>query len=930
MRAGLKELRSLAIKAATITALGFSLANCSGGGSADAQIQMAKAALAKNDAKAAEIHLKNILQKEENLQARVILASIYSEGGDHRSAEKELRKALELGGDRNQLVHLLLDSLLQLGDFQKVITDSRNLAVTEKSAIALTSTIIAKAQLGLNKFEDANVSLQNALVADPNNIPAKVAQISVRIAQGNKKTAALDLDTLIGIDPKSVDAYIAKGDLELEDGNLEAAKKLYIKVAQLAPSNALSRAKLAAIFIDLNDLKAGEEQINELNKVSATSPGTLYLKALINYRQNRLEPARDFVLASLKGAPEYLPSVTLAGNIFLTLGSFESAERYGRLVVEKAPTALQGYRLLGATYLKMNAPERALQAVQPILDKGVQDSALFSIAGEASLKANDAVKAAAYFEKASKLDPNDAAKRTGLALSRMANGDRDKAFADLEKAVEIDSKNYQADFALIMARVRDKQFDKALEAVGRLDSKMEKSPIPPNLRGLIAMAQNKDDEAITNFEAALKIDPQFFAAAANLAAIDTRQNNLPKAKTRYESLLKADPKNAQAFIALAKLAQKTPAGNKEAVEYLRKGKAANPGAIPPVVALAGFYLDTNEPKEALPILQEAITANPSRADLLDLLGSTFIRLNDRPQALDTYEKILRINPKSASTHYRIGELRMQGKDDTGAIQSFNRASELQPEAPEPKIAIATVLVRQGKIAEARKYAVSVRKELASSSAGLALEGDLAMVDNQPTEAAVAFRKALEGEKQVTLGVKLHRALLASNKGGEAQKVLSDWFKSDPADASMRLYAGEYELSQNRWQEALNHYEVVLKQDPKQPVALNNSAWAYSKLGDNAKAVSTAEQAYNVAPSSAPIIDTLGTILLQAGNNSRALELLKQAVVTAPKQSEYRLHLAEALMKTGDKEQAKKELDIVIKEAPPGSIADSAKALAAKL
>jgi predicted Zn-dependent protease len=63
------------------------------------------------------------------------------------------------------------------------------------------------------------------------------------------------------------------------------------------------------------------------------------------------------------------------------LNSLEQAERYGRMVVERAPNALQGYRLLGATYLRLNSPERAMQTIQPILDKKIDDPTILSIAG---------------------------------------------------------------------------------------------------------------------------------------------------------------------------------------------------------------------------------------------------------------------------------------------------------------------------------------------------------------------------------------------------------------------------------------------------------------------------------------------------------------------------------------------------------------------
>jgi cellulose synthase operon protein C len=913
-----------------ISAIALATTACKNSESPEALLASAKSALEKNDPKAAEIHLKNVLQKQDTVEARSMLGKLYSETGDFQSSEKELRRAIEMGASRNEFVPILLQAMYQSGNYQKIIDDSQNLAVTDKAAKAAVATVVGKAQVAVGKSEQAQSTFKNALLDSPNFIPLQVGLLSLQVGKGEKKEANAELDELIKRDPNAVDAYVLKGDLELAEGNLGAAKSIYIKVAQLAPSNALARAKLTAIFIDSNEFKLAEEQINELQKVSPNSPGTLYLRALLNFRQNKIEAARDFVLLSLKGAPEYLPSITLAGTIYLTLGSFESAERYSRMVIERAPTALQGYRLLGATYLKMNAPERALQTVLPLIDKGVKDSTIFSIAGESSLKVNDAVKASIYFENASKLDPKDPTKRTGLALSRMASGDRDKAFAELEEAVLLDTQNYQADFALIMARVRDKQFDKAKEAVVRLEKKIPKSPIPANLNGLIALAQNDLALAKKSFESALAIDPVFFAAAANIASIELKTGNPDAAKKQFENILKADPKNAQAYIALARHVQRTGGTNKEAIEYLKKAKAANSNAIPPVIALASFYLEINEPKDAVPLLQEALSGTPDNQELLDLLGTSFLRMNDRAKAIEAYEKLLNLNPKSAATHYRLGEIRLQSKDDTAAMQSFKRAAELQPTAPEPKIAIATILVRQGKINEAKQIAIELKKDLPDSAIGLALEGDLATVNNQHLEAAAAYRKALAVERQVAIGVKLHKALQSADKKQDAQILLDEWFKGTPNDITMRLYAGEQELTQGKWKLAIENYNFVLKQDSNHAIALNNSAWAFHKLGDKVKAVELAERAYSVAQSSPPIIDTLGVILVENGNTTRGIELLKQAVSLAPKQIEYRLHLAEGFFKSGDAVSTKKELELIMKDEPKGAILDGAKALARRL
>ena len=912
-----------------LLAISLGLSACGKFGGADDQMAKATQALQAKDLKAAELFLKTAIQKQDSAQARMLLGGIYRDTTDFKAAESELRRAIELGADRNLVVPDLLDTLFNMGEFQKVIDDSKNLTVDQAEPRAKVSTVIGRSYLSLGKSDLAKKAFEEALALQPNHLPAQAGMASLMASWGDKAGARKAAEGILAKDPNSQDAAMLKADLILLEGKLVEARDLFSGIVTRNPSSILARAKITAIEIDLKNFDSARAQWKELAKLNGASPGTAYLRSLLEFRDGKLDAARETVQFAIKVSPDYVPTLILAANIYLALNSYEQAEKHARMALERAPGTIQAQRLLAATYLKMNSPERAMQIVQPMIDKNTVDSAILAIAGEASLKLNEPVKAASYFDKASKLDPNDPSKRTGLALAKMASGDQTSAFSELEQAVEIDSNSYQADIALIMGRVKEKQYDKALEAVNRLEKKLAKNPLPHNLRGMVLMAKNDPAGARSAFQKALDIDPVFFAAAANLASLDMRENKPEEAKKRYETLLTKDPKHTQALSALASLSSRLGGSKESTLEYLRRAKASSPGAIGAVLALANFYMENKLPREAIPVIQEGLTANPNRIELLDVLGSAYLQLNERQQAMDTFDRMVKVNPTSAPLQYRLGELRAAMRDEAGALQNFKRASELQPKAIEPKIAIASMLLRQGKIADAKSVAAQLQKDIGNSAAGLALEGDLFGVENKWPEATISYKKAFDLEKTVSIGVKLHQAYSRSNKVAEAETLLADWFKAAPNDIAMRLYAGEHEIARERWSEAVKHYDAVLKIDPKHAAALNNVAWALNKLKDP-RAISLAEQAYALAPQSPPVIDTLGYLLVESGNTSRGIELLRQAVSLAPRASEYRLHLAEALSKAGDKGAARKELDIVLKDAPKGAVGDAAKALSTKL
>jgi cellulose synthase operon protein C len=915
---------------ATLIAMSLTLGACKKADTPESQIAEAKKSLEVRDLRNTEIHLRNLLQKNpDHPEGHYLMGRLFFSAGDFRGSEKEFRRAVELSFDRNLAVPPLLESLLQLGQQQAVLDDSQNMAVDQPAARAEVSNAQGRAYLAIGKRDLAIAKFNESVAAKPDFVPAYVSQIQMTAINGDKKAAFAEVDELIKKYPDSADALGLKGDLLLTEGKLAEAREFYAKVVKVKPNDAMTRAKYAAILIDLQDYPTAKLELTELTKLSPTSPGTLHLKALYEFRNNNLTQAQDFIQAAIRVAPDYLPATSLAGNIFLASNQLERAERAGRTLVDRQPNALQGYRLLAATYLKMNQPERALQTVSPLIEKGVEDATLLAIAGEATLKSNDPTKAAVYFERAIKIDPKDAGKRTGLALSRLATGQKDQGFNELETAVGLDSQSFQADFALIMARMRDKQYDKALEAVANLEKKQPSNAVPHNLRGMILTAKNDLAGARTSFEQAMKIDAGFFPAAANLASLDLRENKPEDAKKRYEGVLVKDPKNYQAYIALARHSSRYGGKKEDVMGYLQKGKASNPGAIPPVLALATYLIDNNNAKDAVPVLQESLQQNPDKPELLDLLGMAFLRMNERGQALETYDRMLKQDPNSAALHYRMGELKVALRDDNGALTNFRRSAELQPKSLEPQIAMASVLLRQGKKVEARQIATTLQKDLPNSPAGQMLSGDLAMAEQNFSEAATSYKKALAVENNPQTTIKLITAFQRGGNTAESERLMASLSKDFGEDLGVRLFLGEQAISSKRWTDAIEHYKFALKRESNNGIALNNMAWALFQTKDP-KAIQIAELAYSAMPQSPSVMDTLGFISIQTGNVPKGLEMLRQASAMAPKAADIRLHLAEALAKSGDKEGAKREAEAAARAAGSTPIADQAKAFLATL
>ena len=226
-------------------------------------------------------------------------------------------------------------------------------------------------------------------------------------------------------------------------------------------------------------------------------------------------------------------------------------------------------------------------------------------------------------------------------------------------------------------------------------------------------------------------------------------------------------------------------------------------------------------------------------------------------------------------------------------------------------------------------AFALQRSFPDNPAGLVLSGDIAVAQREFSSAVASYRKALALQKAPQIQVKLHQALVAGGQTGEADALLKEMVSSRPDDVSVRMYAGDAEITRKRWTNAIAHYEAVLARIPGHAPALNNAAWASFQAKDP-RALEYAQKAVEAAPRAPAVLDTLGVILVDRGETARGIEILRQALGIAPEAHQVRMHLAEALIKSGDKAAARTEIDRVTATVKDGPLAERAKALAAQL
>jgi putative PEP-CTERM system TPR-repeat lipoprotein len=885
------------------------LAAC-GAQSPDKLLASARDYLAKGDSNAAVIQLKNVLQQSpDHGEARRLLGGALIEKRDFVSAEKELRRALELGQSPDAVLPALGRAMFEQGEYRKLVGEFGQRALTDADAQARFSTLLGDAYLRQGKTAEAGAAYGAALKARPDYALARLGQATLAAIAGNRDEALKGAEAVIAASPKVAEAYALKADLLAASGNRAEARKALEQAVDANGTYLPARKALTQILISEKAYDQAAAQIDAARKVAHGDLSLTYLQGTLELEKGEVQKARDSAAQLLKYAPEHVPTLVLAGAVELRSKQFATGEEYLRRALAKAPNHAAARRLLVGAYLPEGQPARALETLQPLLATDAnKDPRVMMLAGETYLANGDVKRAAEQFSSAAAAEPVKAAAQTRLGQLALARGDTDEGFKQLESAAEQDASNVRADLALITAHLRRNEFDKALAAARALEKKQPKNPLAPLMLGTVELARKDPAAARKHFERSLQLQPTYLAAVVALAKLDVAEKKPEDARNRFEALIAADSKNEMAYLGLAELLAATGAKPDELAATLQRAIGANPQAVNARLALVNLRLRERNAKAALQVAEEASAVMPDDPRVLAALAAAQEAAGNLNQAIDALKRLTALQPQSTQPLLQLAGLHARNQEFDAAIDALLRAQRVAPDDRNVRANLIAMYVRKGRFDDALKESKAMQAKEPRFAGGYALEGDVRAGQKNWAEAERAYREALKLEPQASrVAAQLHSTLLAAGKNSDADAYARKWLADHPKDAAMRMYLADRALAAKSRKVAFGLYQEVIALDPNNAVALNNLAVVAGELGD-ARAIGYAERALKLVPNNAALLDTLGTLLVNKGDVEKGFSYLDQARAVAPNVPVLRLNYAKALMKAGRKDEARKELE----------------------
>ncbi len=827
-------------------------------------IEQAKDFIDHGDYRAAVIQLKNAIRTNpDSMTGRYLLGEVYVRGGNGGSAEKELRKAAELGVEPEAIILKLGDALLLQGEADKLINEFKLLDSDSKQVRSYKSVVIGDAYFQKRDYAEAAVAFQRALGAVQDNTRAKLGLARVALTKRDYGQAARLIDEVVSQTPNEILAWLTKADLHRAQQDGQAAIQAFSKAATLAKSKQdyfyfVAMRSVVLEQLNISNTEQAEVALNELQKAfyKEQFPDVIELnqiRSVLAYQQKHYEQAAELANKVLKQNDKHLGSILLVGAINTVGGRYEQAEKHLTRFLSFVPGHIQARKLLAFVQVNRSRAQEAVETLSPIIEHVAQpDAETLALIARASLQVGDAVKSEGYYALALQENPDESGLMMGLAQSYVAQGEFDKAIVELEKIAKDDDKKHGAELAIAETHIKAKNFVAALETLVAIEKTNADDPLPVSLQGTVYQLMGDEAKAKNEFKRALLLSPAYAPAARSLALMALKVGKKDEAEQYYKDLLAVDSANYATMYDYAQLAMQNDVFEK-AAELLKKAKGLDQDKTRSAVLLARLYIRQQKPSLALSELRPLADVNNSA--VFAEQGNAQMMMAEYLNAANSYNRVVALESSSATAHYLVYTAYRAANDKANAEKALAASLALDNKYVPSLVAAVEMALSSRDIVGAKQRLSQLKTATPTNDAVLLFSAEIAMRENQPELAVSIYENFYNKTSSTVVLHKLSQAYWSMGKQELSISLLKDAAVKKPQDVEVQyLLASAYEAL-GEMASAIDTYEVVIKLNDRHVIALNNLAWLIRN--DNPKqAREYAQRASELAPDNQAVKDTL--------------------------------------------------------------------------
>ncbi|MEQ1794877.1 MAG: tetratricopeptide repeat protein [Nitrospira sp.] len=754
--------------------------------------------------------------------------------------------------------------------------------------------------------------------------------------QGNFPKARVAIRNVLKIDPKDVEAYFLYAQVEEKEQNWRNAIAGYQQVVEMSPDHDRAQIKLAKYYLEGRAL----EQVTKItDRILAKTPGHIPAQALqiiVTAVSGEMVKAVGQAEQLIAASPTETDAVLLIATLYTATQRGEDALPLLRRAVESHPGNLELLDGLATILMRQGHRDEAESTLRQIvaLEPTVSSHRLRQVAFYDQQQQYD--KAEAVLTEAIRIDPDNETQRMTLVEYVAKRRGLERAESTLMGARKDLPHSSKLWFALGSLYESTQRVDKAREIYRAIQEEFHGKPegweAKVKLAGL-DWAAGKIDDAERQLQEVLKENARSTDALLLRGKIALQRGNGKDATQDFRSVLKDQPESADAHLLLARAYLMT-GETTLARESLDGALSVKPALMEAQLMLAGLDASVGHTKEARERLEPLIARDPGNVTLLGMMFQLQTQEKDWGQSQETLTKLRTAGADQTVADLAEGHVALAQQQWDKADAAYSRAVEQRPLAPEPLLALVQLGIKRGQVAQVQSRLETLLAAHPDHPFADGFLGELLLTRGDTAAAIAHFESAARlNPKWSTPWVHLARYHYAGKHLTEGDEALRKGLQGSPDNEQMRLLLAVSLDAQRRFDEAIGHYEMVLKTNPKSMLAANNLAATLVDHKSDPKSLERALTLSRAFESQTPnpyLLDTLGWAHYKLNHGGDAVRLLKQATALAPDHPVLNYHLGAALSKSGQPGEALVYLRKAVAAGTPFEGLDAAKVLLAEV
>lgn len=860
----------------------------------------------------ATIYLKNVLLESPSyLSAHILLGKVYLEQGFGTLAEKELKRAEELGADKSAIHGHLAQSLVLQVKYRDILDQIFPLGISKEDDAAMM-VYRGQAYFQLSDPEKATQEFNDALSIYPESVDALLGLATVQLANSNFKEAEVFINQAIDINHQNASAWYVKGAFHHAQNQIEQATIAYEVALNIEPEHFNAKLALAGLFMDKPDYRSAIDAFSKLYADAPENPQVAYFLSVAHLKMGENEKAKKFMqeakthleVLPLDVINDHGPTLMLAGLIHYDLGEYQTAKAELNNFTARYPADFRARLMLGRLYILEAAWSKAVAILEPALRYHPKNYQILLLLGDAYMKKKDYFKASQVFDQAALYYPNDVSLITKSGLNNILRGETEEGINQLNSAVELSDQASSAGFMLVTNLLKQGEITEALTVVRRLSEKSPGNLLILNLRATTELQAGFRDEARKTWELILSKDPEFTIAKINLVKLDINEGNLEKAGKNLFLLQSVDPENVIYLYDFADI-QLRKNELDAAIKTLEKALSIDPKNFKVTDRLVNLYIDRGEPGKAVKIASKFAGEYFEHAGSYYLLGKSQIAFGESYKAVASLKKASTLASYDSPFLKQIAKLQLDIDDINGSVHSINKYLSQFRDDPEAWHVLA--LAKMSLEIEANiDEPVKELKRLGLEALANQLLGDLAYQQLDYKTALGFYRTSLKQRSIEDTAQRVFTTISAIEGMAAGADFLAQWMTENPNALLTREVLAQAYVTTKQYGKAQIQLEILVGARWESPVTIVNLAYVY-QITNNAKAKQYALQAVELSPENPFALDIMGWVLVKQNELDSGLKYLREAYARDSQSPTIKYHIAYVLNKLGRNSEAETHL-----------------------